>query len=329
MNSNKLLNLLNEGSRDELMTLPGIGPALADGLIAARPFESLEAAQVVNGISTNILGQLEQAVAGLESVTDHDTQTEVEARDESSEVESVKAPEVEGQGIREELPGEGEPVSEQTPADSVPAPETLAANQETDRDKTVEVKEPIAEKEMGVEEEVSETAQAAARDDQADQKAVVGVPEKPEVVSKSGVSLFVLFATSVFTALVTILLTLVVLAGINGSLRFVTESEFQGMKSESAQLASQVETLQQDLSGLRSRVDTLEGLGERIVVMEKAQQQFMDDLEMTNQQVSDVQAEVTVLNEQVEQQNERTQRFETFLMDLQTLLSGLFAPEGE
>jgi hypothetical protein len=329
MNSNKLLNLLNEGSRDELMTLPGIGPALADGLIAARPFESLEAAQVVNGISANILGQLEQAVAGLESVTDHDTQTEVEARDESSEVESVKAPEVEGQGIREELSGEGEPVSEETPADSGPAPETLAANQATDGDKPVEVKEPIAEKEMGVEEEVSETAQAAARDDQADQKAVVGVPEKPEVVSKSGVSLFVLFATSVFTSLVTILLTLVVLAGINGSLRFSTESEFQGMKSESAQLASQVETLQQDLSGLRSRVDTLEGLGERIVVMEKAQQQFMDDLEMTNQQVSDVQAEVTALNEQVEQQNERTQRFETFLMDLQTLLSGLFAPEGE
>ena len=47
MNTDQLLETLNNASRDELTSLPGIGPALAERILAARPFETLEAAQTV------------------------------------------------------------------------------------------------------------------------------------------------------------------------------------------------------------------------------------------------------------------------------------------
>ena len=137
-----------------------------------------------------------------------------------------------------------------------------------------------------------------------------------------------MLVSSVITALVAVLLTLAVLGGINGSLKFTTSTQFLTMQREVSQLSAQADTLQQDLDGLRGRVDMLEGLGDRIVALEKAQQQLAADQETANQQVTAIQTEVAALNEKITLQEERTQRFETFLKDLQTMLGNLFAPQG-
>jgi chaperonin cofactor prefoldin len=44
--------------------------------------------------------------------------------------------------------------------------------------------------------------------------------------------------------------------------------------------------------------------------------------------VTDLQTEITALNEKITLQEEQTQRFETFFKDLQTILNQLFAPQG-
>ena len=88
------------------------------------------------------------------------------------------------------------------------------------------------------------------------------------------------------------------------------------MQREAAQLAAQVNTLQQDLDGLRGRIDALEGLGERTVALEKAQQQLIADLGTANQQVTEMQAKVTALDTKVDQQEERTQGREEVLKEL-------------
>lgn len=372
MNQNKLLNLLNQGSREELMALPGIGPVLADGLIAARPFETLEDAEVVNGISANIIKNLEEAVAegdfelspesqenkeekdelsAAEIDQDLDEESELIRQDlpESSEVkseleetdpESVSKAKAEDEALGESMPVESldtlregeqvssdepveeyEAVSDQTQAYSEPAPATLAANQPTEQ-----VVDISTEEETHFDEGVPKTEESVGKEDQVERKEVA---EEMGEVTKSGVSVLVLIATSAFTALVTILLTLVVLAGINGSLKFATESDFRAMQRDAAQLSTQLETLQHDLTGLGDRVEALEGLNERMGLLEGAQEQLTSDLEVSNQRISEVQAELTDLEEEVKQQEERTQRFENFLVNLQALLSDLFEPQGE
>lgn len=283
MDPNDLLKTLNTSSRDELITLPGIGPVLADRLVTGRPFDSLEAVQAVKGIGANLLERLTDGRASQPDLT------------------PALVPQAE-----DEPPGES----------------GLAAIQEVLEEKEPATYEALTEEPSGLGESPSEPEQAA-------DQAVETLPEKYEQVAKSRGTLWTTLVSGMVTALASILLTLAVLGGINGSLKFATGSQYRAIQREAEQLTAQVQTLQQDLNGLRGRVDTLEGLGERTVALEKAQQQLNSDLDAANQQVTAMQTEVAALNEKVTQQEERTQKFETFLQDLQTLLGNLFAPQGE
>jgi outer membrane murein-binding lipoprotein Lpp len=266
MDETRILHLLNNGSQDELMTLPGIGSVLANRLIAARPFDSLEAAQTVNGISANL----------LKGIADADLEPEADTSD---------------------------------PAPDEPGPELGKGDDEAQAESgSTNIKEQIED------EAANQTAET--------------LPQKFEEASKSHGPLWTILISSAITALVTIILTLAVLGGINGSLKFATSAQVQTMQREASQLSAQMDTFQQDLDGLRERVNMLEGLGERTVALETAQQQLAADQETTSQQVTALQDEIAALNEKVTLQEEQTQRFETFFKDLQTILIKLFTPQG-
>lgn len=281
MNETKILHLLNNGDQNELMALPGIGPALAKRLIAARPFSSLEKVQTVNGISANLLERLS---------------------------DGVSEPEAQPSGHAADKP-DLEPQTE----DEAPAEPRLTDIEERT--------EEAGQGRSGLGEAVKGQGQAA-------RQTVETLPQKTEEASKSHGSLRTILISSAITALVTILLTLAVLGGINGSLKFATSAQVQTMQRETSQLSAQMDTLQQDLDGLRGRVDMLEGLGDRTVALEVAQQQLAADQETASQQVTVLQTEIAALDEKVTLQEERTQRFETFLKDLQTMLDNLFTPQG-
>ena len=282
MNETKILHLLNNGDQNELMALPGIGPALAKSLIADRPFDSLEAVQAVKGISANLLERLSDGVS--------------------------EEPEAQPSGHAADKP-DLEPQTE----DEAPAEPRLT-----------DIKERTEEAGQGR----SGLGEAVKSQGQAARQTVETLPQKTEEASKSHGSLRTILISSAITALVTILLTLAVLGGINGSLKFATSAQVQTMQRETSQLSAQMDTLQQDLDGLRGRVDMLEGLGDRTVALEVAQQQLAADQETASQQVTVLQTEIAALDEKVTLQEERTQRFETFLKDLQTMLDNLFTPQG-
>ena len=281
MNETKILHLLNNGDQNELMALPGIGPALAKRLIAARPFSSLEKVQTVNGISANLLERLS---------------------------DGVSEPEAQPSGHAADKPDLEPQLENEAPAEP----------------RLTDIKERTEEAGQGR----SGLGEAVKGQGQAARQTVETLPQKTEEASKSHGSLRTILISSAITALVTILLTLAVLGGINGSLKFATSAQVQTMQRETSQLSAQMDTLQQDLDGLRGRVDMLEGLGDRTVALEVAQQQLAADQETASQQVTVLQTEIAALDEKVTLQEERTQRFETFLKDLQTMLDNLFTPQG-
>jgi chromosome segregation ATPase len=281
-----ILNLLNNGKPEELIILPGIGPALADRLIAARPFDSLEAVQSVKGISANLLNRLSDVTLEPDSQTSiHDN---------------------------------NKPTTEPLPAE-----ETQFGSSLTD------IKERFEEKSRAINQSLSGLGESISKRGQAVRQSVEMLPQKFEEATKTRGSLWTTLLTSAITALIAILLTLAVLGGINGSLKFATGAQYRTIQREVSQLSAKEDTLQQDLDSLRGRVDILEGLGDRTMALEKAQQQLAADLKSASQQVTVIQADVAALNEKVTLQEERTQRFETFLKDLQTMLGNLFAPQGD
>ena len=286
MDETEILHLLNKGSQDELISLPGIGPALANRLIAARPFNSLETAQTVNGISANLLKRLTDVTL--------------------------------------------EPEADQTdPASDKPSPYLQTEDEAPPESRLTDIKERIEEGSRGIKQGLSGLGEAVKKQGQAARQSVETLPHKFEEAAKSRGSLWTVLISSAITALVTILLTLAVLGGINGSLKFAKSTQVQTMQREASQLSAQADTLQQDLDDLRGRVDMLEGLGDRTVALEAAQQQLADDQETASQQVTALQTEIADLNEKVTLQEERTQDFETFLKELQTMLNKLFAPQGD
>lgn len=286
MDETEILHLLNNGSHDDLIALPGIGPVLANRLIAARPFNSLEAVQTVNGISANLLKRLADVTL--------------------------------------------EPEADQTdPASDKPSPYLQTEDEAPPESRLTDIKERIEEGSRGIKQGLSGLGEAVKKQGQAARQSVETLPHKFEEAAKSRGSLWTVLISSAITALVTILLTLAVLGGINGSLKFAKSTQFQTMQREASQLSAQTDTLQQDLDDLRGRVDMLEGLGDRTVALEAAQQQLADDQDAANQQMTALQTEIADLNEKVTLQEERTQDFETFLKELQTILNELFAPQGD
>jgi hypothetical protein len=190
-------------------------------------------------------------------------------------------------------------------------------------------KDTLAEKGQSAREALAEFSESAKKRGQAARLAVESLPQKLDETARSRGPLWTTLVSSIITALLAILLTLVILASINGSLSFATNAQYRTLNRELSQLTEQANTLQKDMDGLRTRIDTLEGLGERTVALEKAQTKLAADQKTASQQMTALQAEVTALNEKITKQEERTQRFETFLKDLQTLLGNLFAPQGE
>jgi chromosome segregation ATPase len=186
----------------------------------------------------------------------------------------------------------------------------------------------IEEQGEEIEQDLPEQEEGDKNQEQTAPQAEEPLPQKFEKASKSHGSLWTILISSAITALVAVLLTLAVLSGINGSLRFATSAQVQTMQREADQLSAQMESFQGDLDGLRGRVDILEDMGDRTAALETAQEQLAADQETLRGQVTDLQTEIAALNEKVTSQEEQTQRFETFLKDLQTSLFKLFTPQG-
>jgi len=130
----------------------------------------------------------------------------------------------------------------------------------------------------------------------------------------------------VLSVLLAVVLSLGILALVNGGLDYVSPGQLSSMQREVETLEGQMDVLTQDIDGLTTRIDAMETLGGRVADLEAV-------VEKMNEDAARMQAEMDGLQEAVAEINEQYGIVERFLGGMQGLLNELLpetlAPAGE
>ncbi len=311
----------NTADVETLSKTPGIGPVLAERIVSARPFESFEDLQRVSGIGPAFLENLRPY---LDLPSQREVEGEVEPREES-------APETEF-----ETGDKAEPVSPElearemiaSPEEEIVKPEALPF---------AEREEATFEEELAPE-KVTEVAdeERPEPEKEADTGEAVQISAERPVEVTRGQAFLMAFGGGVLALFLALGITLGLLAGINGGrLRYASPAQVEALRNQAGSLQSRTETLEQDLSGLRSRVDNLTALSGRVDMVEQDIENLQAEIETTvaevenmSTQVDGVVSEVENLNGEVEALQTESARFSGFLEGLRELMGSLFASEG-
>jgi len=311
MMQENLVNI-NLASREALIAVPGIGPALADRIIERRPFESLEGLTDVKGISLSTLEGLRPYLTLQETAYP----PIVEEAAQTSEPEEV----LEAQVM--ELSELDEAVSLADAAPSAvdePSPEP---REEKSVDEPVE--EPLPPFEVKVEEPVEKQSPppAAPAAKPAKQAAPRPASANGEPVSRSEMLLYGA-GFAVISVFLAVILALGILAVVNASLNYPTEAQFIAMQRDFEKLSSQTTVLQQDVASLRTRMDNLEALSGRVSNLETQSAEMQAALAETGAQVEQIAEQVGQLDERTGKLEKDVLTFNRFLDGLRSLLSEL------
>jgi hypothetical protein len=282
---------LNNAQMEALRTLPGVGPALAERMMAARPFESIEDLRKVSGIGPALFERLAPLLT-LDTSGSQEVENQAEAEDVLPPVE----PEM---PLEPEIPIEPDetPTPEsQTEAEPPDTPQEGAAESEA---------EPIPREKAIIQVKDAETEQA-----------------KSANTVTWGRVLLLVTAFSLGSFIFAVLLTLGILGTINNGLRYTSPSDLQTLNRQYENLDSQIGIVLGDIEGLRSRLDNLESMSTQLDDLTATTEQLNADLAITVDIVTEMKA-------QIEEMESTTAGFQTFLDGLSELLTPLTGPTQE
>ncbi len=239
-------NLANE---EELRQLPGVGPALAERILARRPFRQREDLQEVAGVGPKTLERWEPYL-------------------------TFEAPKP-------------------------------------------EVKEPEAEA-------------PEPKPSPPPSRQLVPIPKPPQASAgfSRGETTTLVIGAGVVGVILSVLLTLAVVAGINRTLDFGRHAALQQVRAELAGLESQLDDLNGQLATIDQRTQVLEGLGGRMAAVEDNVDGLQAEIRTAAEQVGAMEATLRELDAKTEALSAQTGRFQGFLEGLQMLLQELGLEPG-
>lgn len=118
-------------------------------------------------------------------------------------------------------------------------------------------------------------------------------------------------------------LSLAILGAANGGLRYGSKNQILLMESEIAGLTAQLNEQEQDLAGLRSRMQALEALDSRVSSMEQESTALSQEIEAQTSEVQAMREELQATQDELEKIAAGSRDFQTFLQGLAELLSKL------
>lgn len=344
METKTLINL-NTAETDELAQVPGIGPALAERIVAARPFTSFDDVQRVPGIGPSTLGKIAPYATVGEALF---------AEPETLAVEATPAE----LGFVDIVPFEDESTHRvaEVPADLIPLPplpvvppwdedeaEALVGRSVPEALPAIEeaqaiVPPPLPQTPPPLSEAPPEvTAAAPSPTPRAQPKPEaarpVGTPSTGKPVTRAQLA-WVSFGVFAATLITTLALILGILAGINGGLSFATPGDVAQVSREVGALQGEIETLEQSLNSTQTRLNNLETLSGRIQALETAKVDLQREVEALATQtetlgtrIQNVEQKATAFNTQMESVQAQSERVESVMDGLRDLLNSLF-PEN-
>jgi len=290
---------VNRATLEELASVPGIGPALAERIVAARPFSTLDELTRVSGIGPASLEKIRPYL----KIDFTDTAVE-EPESTLPEPGAAVAPapaREEVESTLSESPAAEPPEGESEPAQSEAEGEIQEATQATP---------PAAEPAAALESRTASTPPP------------VGQPLKTD---EKWVRREDLLWTAVGVAIVTLILSLVftlgTLALINQTLTYAPAAEAQALSGRLDALNNRIRLLEGDVDNLRSRVQTIEALGGRVTTLEQGQKSLSDELKSAQSELADLQQQTAAFQTQIEDLQKRSNVFQNFLDGLRRLLS--------
>ncbi|MBN2547529.1 MAG: helix-hairpin-helix domain-containing protein [Anaerolineales bacterium] len=309
----RMINL-NTAEIEDLTSLPGVGPALARRIIAARPFNSLEELRQVSGVKQAAYERLAPLV--------YVSAPEVESADQIIEEPPV---------AEAEMVAEAPPFPEIAPEPPIEAvaPAIEEAVEKYIPEEPIAVMEP-AEQPEPVPPEVEPAFASSAPAEKTAPTAPAGQAEArpaPRVVTLNQ-AVSMAFTSGILSCLLSIGLVLGILLLLNGGLRFVSPTELSSVQRQVGSIETQATSLRQDLQGLRTRLDNLEGLSGRVKAVEQENQELRSGLDKQLEQLKQLNQQIGLLKADIEELLADTARFQQFLDGLRELLTATGGPDG-
>lgn len=331
MTTQTLVNI-NTATLDELVSVPKIGPALAQRIIESRPYQEIDDLVRVSGINRKLLNDLESYLTldaldiqtvNLQIGTDESFSSEDDSPLETVDTEVL--PSEDGEFYTNDLEDEEAMMGKN---EAIPTTDEIFYDLPEEEMATpgsvFEEVDVIEEKEIPAEEKSSQAAeekQTAA----AEKKTSDVEKEKPEYVTRQQLTWSVIAAV-VASVLLTIALTLGILAFMNGDLRYATWNDAKHLSNQITNLSERSDSLQTEADQMRKRMDAMETVAGRVTVLEETTQTMQDNLTETQNQLESAQKTIAEIQDTMSNIQQRIDDYNNGFLGIYNAILPLVEP---
>ena len=299
---------INHAALEELVSVPGIGKALASRIIAGRPYIALEELQLVPGIGARLMERIRPYLTlSLPST--------IEVEEDEPELDDIlEAPDLPETAVV------AQPERHESP-DIIELPAMVESSypREAEGEYAGNDKDQSAPRDPSKLQMVPVNRAASERDSRT-HPTPTPTPAAKQETFKRGQVITLVVGFSLLSLLLAVILSLGIIGLVNRSLVFVPAAQFELLNRDIDTIASQVDVLDQDIDDLRTRMETYESISGRVKGLEQDSELMQQDLDDHSSQLGQLETQLEQVDGQITEIEKRSELIDIFLNGLRNLL---------